>query len=515
MEELTTHLKRFRSRLRIIDGWVYLQKGLWLAIAISFGIQLLGRFIPIESLLVWTAIIPLSWLVVAVSYHLFKPFTLLKTARRVDIDLKLFERLSTCLVLPEESGFFSQGLVSDQEQDALQSARAVKINSAYPFRFNRSSWVKTAITSAVVFALVFLPNPMDEIIAARKAVMEEAQKQAQEIEDLQEQVKEAVELEPDQRQEIERLLTELAEKLNSNPGDLDQALADLSSVEREILSYVNPNAALQAANLKSLLEQLSSLSGTEPSTEDDLASQAQSTLDELIEKQDGLSASERSALSVSLAQMAAQASQSGNSQLAQSLSELSQAIQSGDQQALESSSQRTAQAVAEAQRSLQAQSRLSEILSSLQSNRQALAQSGQLAAQGPPSPNSQGQVSGGGGTNAPVLPPGTSQGQATSPQGNKPFGGEDDLDTSGNTPREGGNYVGDELFIPGIDTGQGSTLVRPGENAAPGMPNPSLVPYEQAYYSYLNAAMQSLSQDYIPASLKNYVQQYFLLLEPQ
>jgi len=89
------------------------------------------------------------------------------------------------------------------------------------------------------------------------------------------------------------------------------------------------------------------------------------------------------------------------------------------------------------------------------------------------------------------------------------------LDTSGNTPREGGNYVGDELFIPGIDTGQGSTLVRPGENAAPGMPNPSLVPYEQAYYSYLNAAMQSLSQDYIPASLKNYVQQYFLLLEPQ
>ncbi len=356
---------------------------------------------------------------------------------------------------------------------------------------------------------------MDEIIAARKAIMEEAQKQAQEIEDLQEQVKEAVELEPEQRQEIERLLTELAEKLNSNPGDLDQALADLSSVEREILSYVNPNAALQAANLKSLLEQLSSLSGTEPSTEDDLASQAQSSLDELIEKQDGLSASERSALSVSLAQMAAQASQSGNSQLAQSLSELSQAIQSGDQQALESSSQRTAQALAQSQRSLQAQSRLGEILSSLQSNRQALAQSGQLAAQGPPSPNSQGQVSGGGGTNAPVLPPGTSQGQATSPQGNKPFGGEDDLDTLGNTPREGGNYVGDELFIPGIDTGQGSTLVRPGENAAPGMPNPSLVPYEQAYYSYLNAAMQSLSQDYIPASLKNYVQQYFLLLEPQ
>jgi hypothetical protein len=66
-----------------------------------------------------------------------------------------------------------------------------------------------------------------------------------------------------------------------------------------------------------------------------------------------------------------------------------------------------------------------------------------------------------------------------------------------------------------MDTGQGSTQVRPGENAAPGMPNPPLVPYEQAYYSYLNTAMQSLSQDYIPVSLVNYVQQYFLLLEPQ
>lgn len=515
MEELIAHLKRFRSRLRIIDGWEQLQKGLWLAVAISAGIQLLGRFIPIESLRFWTAIFPVTWLVVAAIYHLLKPFSLLKTARRVDIDLKLFERLSTCLVLPDQSGLFPLALVSAQEQDALQSSRTVNIKSAYPFIFIRSSWVKTAITSAVVLALVFLPNPMDEIIAARKSIIEEAQKQSQEIEDLQEQVKEAAELDPEQRQEIERLLSELAEKINSNPGDLDQALADLSSVEREIETFVNPNAAVQAANLKSLLEQLSSLSGSEPDPGEDLVSQVDKVLDDLLEKQEQLSASERSALSVSLAQMAAQASQSGNSQLAQSLSELSQAIQSGDQQALEGSSQRTAQAVAQSQRSLQAQSRLGEILSSLQSNRQALVQSGQLAAQGPPSPNSQGQVSGGGGTNAPVLPPGTSQGQATSPQGNKPFGGEDDLDTSGNTPREGSNYVGDELFIPGIDTGQGSTQVRPGENAAPGLPNPSLVPYEQAYYSYLNAAMQSLSQDYIPASLKNYVQQYFLLLEPQ
>jgi len=515
LEELIAHLKRFRSRLRIIDGWEQLQKGLWLAIAISVGLQLLGRLIPIDSLWFWTLIFPVTWLAVAACYHLLKPYSLLKTARRVDIDLSLFERLSTCLVLPAQSGLFPPALISAQEQDALQSSRTVNIKSAYPFRFNRSSWVKTAITSAVVLALLFLPNPMGEIIAARKAVMEEAQKQAQEIEYLQEQVKEAVELEPEQRQEIERLLSELAEKLNSNPGDLDQALADLSSVELEIESLVNPNAALQAANLKSLLEQLSTLSGSEPSIEDDLASQAQSSLDELIEKQDGMTEAERRALSISLAQMAAQASQSGNSQLAQSLSELSQAIQSGDRQALESSSERTAQAMAQAQRSLQAQSRLGEILSSLQSNRQALAHSGQLSAQGPPSPNSQGQVSGGGGTNAPVLPPGTSQGQASSPQGNKPFGGEDNLDTLGNTPRQGSNYVGDELFIPGIDTGQGSTQVRPGENAAPGLPNPSLVPYEQAYYSYLNAAMQSLSQDFIPASLKKYVQQYFLLLEPQ
>jgi len=356
---------------------------------------------------------------------------------------------------------------------------------------------------------------MDEIIAAREAIIEEAQKQALEVEELQEEIEKAVELEAEQRQEIELLLSELAKKLNSNPGDLDQALADLSHVEREVQSFVNPNAALQAANLNSLLEQLSSLSGTKPRTEDDLAGQAQSTLDELIEKQDGLTHSERRALSVSLAQMAAQASQSGNSQLAQSLSEISQAIQSGDRQALESSSQRAVQAVAQSQRGLQAQSKLGEILSSLQSNRQALVNSGQLDAQGLPSSVSQGQVSGGGGTNAPVLPPGTSQGQATSPQGNKPFGGEDELDIAGNTPREGGNFVGDELFIPGVDTGQGTTLIRPGEIAAPGVSNPSLVPYEQAYYSYLNAAMQSLSQDYIPLSLKNYVQQYFLLLEPQ
>ena len=211
---------------------------------------IIGTVYSIESLLIWTALIPATWLVVTAFYHLLKPYSLLKTARRVDIDLSLFERLSTCLVLPEESGFFSLVLVSAQERDALQSARAVKINSAYPFKFNRSSWVKTAITSAVVFALIFLPNPMDEIIAARKAIMKEAQNQAKEIEDLQEQVKEAVELEPEQRQEIERLLTELAAKLYSNPGDLDQALADLSSVEREYPVLQKPECCAARCELE-------------------------------------------------------------------------------------------------------------------------------------------------------------------------------------------------------------------------------------------------------------------------
>lgn len=515
VDELKARLTSFRRRLRLVDGWDLIQAGMWLALAGSLAIQLLGRLLPIEGLWAWTASLPLVFFGLTALYHLLKPMSLLEVARRVDFELGLFERLSTRLALVQQPAPFPQPLVEAQAADALASARQVHISTAYPFRLDRRSWLKAFVVAGFTIGLILWPNPMTALIEQRKAIAQEAQVQAQKVEELRAEIEQAEELSLAERQEIERLLAELAQELQANPGNLEQALADYSKAERELRTFLDPGAPVQAANLNSLVQQLNSLAGQPSTTDQNLANQAQQALEQLAEQQQAMDASQKSKLSATLAQMAAQASQSGDRQLAGALSALSQAALSGEAQQVKQASQQAGRAIAQAQRRLQAQSRLDQALSSLQSGQQALAQAGASLAQGSQLASSQGQVSGGGGTNAPILPPGTSQGQAGRPQGNKPLGGEDDLIGTASSGREMGNFLGDQLFIPGLDSGQGSTLVQSAENTAPGLPNPALVPYQQAYYSYLNAAMQSISQDYIPQNLAKYVQQYFLSLEPK
>ena len=66
-----------------------------------------------------------------------------------------------------------------------------------------------------------------------------------------------------------------------------------------------------------------------------------------------------------------------------------------------------------------------------------------------------------------------------------------------------------EIFIPGQDTGQGTTQEKETKDPLPGAPNPALVPYREVYQRYMDAASQALEQSYIPSGLKDYVKGYF------
>ena len=263
---------------------------------------------------------------------------------------------------------------------------------------------------------------------------------------------------------------------------------------------------------------------------DPLTSAAQA-VEQLAEEMASMDEAQRQQLAEALAQLAAQAAQSGDPALAQSLSSLAQAAQSGDAQAASQSSQQAGQALADAQRRLSDQAALQGALSQLQASRQALAQAGRTAlaqapgqgqspgntpAQSPSQGQSQGQgqVGSGGGTKANTLPPATRQGRAARPQGSASEAQVGELPNQVYIPRLLGGGDGEEFFIPGQDTGQGETQVTEGQAPLPGSANPALVPYNQAYYLYLNAANQAMQQTYIPASLLAYVRQYFTQLEP-
>jgi hypothetical protein len=70
------------------------------------------------------------------------------------------------------------------------------------------------------------------------------------------------------------------------------------------------------------------------------------------------------------------------------------------------------------------------------------------------------------------------------------------------------------VTLPGQDTGQGETEVRERTDPLPGSARQALVPYQEVYRSYVDAANQAIEQSYIPPALKEYVRAYFSELEP-
>lgn len=539
--ELSQKLVIFSRYMRLRDAWQLAQRTFWLAVLASLLAQIAGRLWPIQHRGAWT-LVPIGiWLLLVLGWMVFEPRPLLKAARRVDVELNLRERLSTALALHQQPGNFPVHLLQAQRQDALTAARQINPAQSFPFALQARPLALACILIVAVVASIWLPNRMDAILAERAAVAQAAQDQAEKIDQVRQEIEKDQGLSPEKQQELLRQLRELAEALRSNPGDLEQAMADISKVEEALQRQIDPNTSSRQANLEALASQMQSLAGkqVDPNqTNSAQLDQAAAALAELAEQMGEMSQEERQALAEALAQMAAQAAQSGNSELAQALSSMSQAAQSNDSQSAAQAAQQAAQAMSDTQQQLNAQNAVQQAAGQLQASRQALSQASQAAlaqASGQnngQNPGQQGQqpgqnpgqgsgqnqgqtASSGGGSNANTLPPNTGQGKPGRPQGaGQSTAPGAAIDSQVYVPRETGASNGDELFIPGQDTGQGETQVKEGQNPLPGISNPALVPYDQVFYTYLNAANQALQQSYIPAALQEYIRQYFSRLEP-
>lgn len=541
---LLPYLKQISRRTRLRDGWNWMQDSFWLALLLCLLVLAAGRICPVDSLLRW-ATAPLGlWLILLPGYALLRPQSPLQTARVAESELGLKERLSTSLVLsgmgkqkPSEAllASFRPELVERQHEDALHAIRSIQPRQDFPLLIHRRPLLYAGAALVVILALIWLPNPMDEVLRERQAVAREAERQAERIEKLRDEVAKANEMTPEERDELLRKLDELARQLRNNTGDREQALADVSRLEESLRNKIDPRSGQKQAMLEALAAQLQSLENNEGNQQGNL-DEAAKAVEQLAEQMKSMTPEEREALAQQLAQMATRAAQAGDSQLAQSFSALSQAAQSGDSQQASDAAKQAAQSLKQAKSDLANQRTLNQSLSQLQSSRQSLAnagqqgrqaaQSGQSGQAGQNSQNNQAQgqngqgqgqgqqPGGGGGTTANTLPSANRIGQAGNPQGEARPGGEGQLDSQVYVPREKRDSGDGELFFPGQDTNQGETTSREQQDPLGGVNNPSLIPYQGVYQSYVDAASQAMDQSFIPPGLKDYVKNYFSQLEP-
>jgi septal ring factor EnvC (AmiA/AmiB activator) len=544
-DDLGVYLAGFRRRKRLRDGWHLAQRSLWLPAIGLLLLQIAGRFWPIDHLDEMSLLPFTLWLIALILWSVFRPLSDMRVALKIDQELKLRERLSTAVAFdkpnPISDNIYTQ-LIKAQHQDAIEIASSLDPSKALPLRWMPRPLSIAAVLILMAFASAFLPNRMDIQIAQRQSIRQEAARQAERVEQLRQQIEQSQELSPEERQELMRQLAQLAEKLRANRGDIEQSMADISNLEKQLVKRLDANRTVQQANLEALAARLEALTGAQRNADQSAAEAAAQALANLSTQLPDLSAEQQQELARELAQMAAQASQSGDAELAKALAALAQAVQQGDAQAAQQASQGVQHALSQAQARLAEQNAIQQAIDQLQSSRQALAQAAQQAAQqaalaqgqmqsqnaglnagqnpgqaaGQPA-GSQGQPGGnvsGGGTKANTLPPATGGRGNVRPQGEAPNVAPGDLSNQVYAPWQRPDGSEGELSIPGQETGQGETQTRQGQSNIPGASNPALVPYQQVYNSYLSAANQALQQSYVPAAMSEYIRQYFSQLNP-
>jgi len=538
MDSLFGLLEQFSRRLRLVDSCLMAQRTFWFALLISISFQIAGRFWPIKWLWLWALIPILIWAFIVIMYGYLKPIPLINIAHRIDGELNLRERLSTAIFLSaqyQDQGIgstslkFPQSMILAQQGDALFFAQSIQPKKSFPLKWVRRPIYFSGILALLLILLFAIPNSMNEVLDQREAIKSAAREQASKIEELQQEVAANGDLSESEKQELIRKLAELSVALQDNPGDIEQALADLSKVERDLRARLNPESAARQANLQTLAEQLKALSGEERDPNQEMIEAASEALNKLTEEMQNLTEEQRQELAKKLDQMAAQAFQSNNEGIAQALSEMSNALQNGNLEYAEQASQDLGEALQQANTQLADRNAINQALAQLQSSQRAMSQaSSSQSSQADGNNQSLGETTGvglapvpgegqpgGGGTKADTLPPDTGQGGLNPPQGNSPSTTEGELNDQVYAPWQQNTGSGDELFIPGQDSSQGENQSKEGEGNLPATSNSSLVPYSQVYRNYLNTAYQAIQQNYIPPNLLDYIRLYFTQLEPQ
>jgi len=517
MNELEAHLRRFRLFYRLQNGSLALQRTFWIPAFISLLIQIIGHLQPILNLGLFTIAPWFIWIFTMIGFALLHSVSLMKTAIRVDQASDLKERLSSLLSFQQAGSSFNPYLLSRQRNDALSNAARVEPGRAFPLEWQRRPMTIGIGILCLVLVSVLLPNRMDQVIQERQAVQKAAQEQANKIEELGKKIQADETISSEEREELQSLLEELSASLRKNPGDLEQALADLSRLDQQLKSRLDPGLNTQQAFLDSLANRMAQLSSEQTRT--DPVSTTEQALEQLMKQIDDLDQTQLEQLGRELAQLSAQASQAGNTGLSQSLAALSRAVQNGDTQGAREASEALRSALGQLNQDLINQQARQGALAQSQTSQQALSQIGrQIAAgQGQNPGSNQGlgtgqgnSPGGGGGAKTNQLPP--FRGGKTnlpSPRGEAPAPQTGLLGDQVFAPWQRSNTSDTQLFISGQDTDQGETTSTEGEGSQPGLANPVLTPYQQVLPQYLNAANQAMQQATVPASLIDYVRQYF------
>lgn len=543
--QLNAWNQRRQQRELLIWGPRGLMFGLYAAVAIA-AIARFRPFLTNLEVAYWAIGLSAVGLIIGVGFVLAQRRDMQEKARFADETFGLKERATAALELNANTIDAPLDIKEAQLEDTLSSIENIDASSALPFEINNQDWGLIGLAIALLLAAIILPNQMESILQGQRAVQQTVAEQIEKIEALEEAIENNAALSEEEREALLNPLQDARQELENGVGSREEALAALSQAESALreLEAQNSTEALEA-QMAQAGSNINSQSGQPLSEamEQGNLSQTAEELEALSESVSGLSETEQQELGRELSQTSSEL-QGINPELAEQLSEAGSALQQGNvedaEQALDQAAEITA-AEAEAAELAEA---AGEAASELSEGRQEVTQSGQeggepqagqaasseTAPEGAEGESGQTAEAENGAQSGQANQAGQGATQTEAQAGTGAAGGESSQSgTVGGT--EGGGST-DNVFVPPFRdlSGEEGVAVELSADCTAGLENcgelistspsefgdeNSIVPYEEVYSEYANTAYESLSEDYIPLGMKEYVRDYFSSLEPE
>jgi hypothetical protein len=495
LEAVVTALRRSDARSSIPPFLMHAMLG---AAAWTGVVLLVTRLVPFEPRVQLAAVgIPVMLVVAATAWIVSRPGpdTLM---RRADQGLGLKERLSTAWERRASSGLMDDLL----RLDALEHASGYRLARAFPIRLNRREGGVLAILAVAALLLAVLPNPMDQLLAQRRADAASQARAATAVQDVQNKI--AASTAPADPK-VQKILTDTQKQIRQAP-DPRQALQAISPAEQQLQQLSDPQTPARTSTAQNLANSLSATKAGKAAGQALTASPAKGAqaLRDLAAQLQSLSPQERAQLAQALA-TAAQHAQDPT--MAASLQSASSALSSGDFASAAAALTDLAGQLDSLQAQQNTDQQVASAINSLEIARQELAAQADRDAAGAGAANASTGASpgaSGGAGNGNGNTSGNGNGNGTGSRGTGGTGASGSGSGSGQ-----GAKPSEKLFVPGQPVpGQfenDPTPLGPGQNVP-------LTPYTQVVQAYRQAALDATVQSLIPGSERDLVREYFSTL---
>ena len=520
---LPAFLREWDGRRRLQELLRYLPLGLAVGLFLGLGAALLSRARP------WLLRGELALLTLAAALIVVAVTGLMVMARRrspgdqarfADRQFGLRERMTAAVEIQSGQLTVDGAMATRQLNDALRAASAVDASRQLPLRLHLSDWLPALAGAILLAAALWLPNPQEAAVLEQRAVAAAVAEQSQTLTELIEEIKAADTLTSEQQEALTQPLEEALTALNQPNPSREEAVAALSAAETELraLSRKMDPASLRDTLAAAAMDQPGELAEMLRAGQPDQAAAAAS---DLAASLGDLDAAARAELAEQLTG-AASALESADAELAETLDRAAEALAADDTEAAQEALDEAAGQLAERAQAADAAARAAGTADQLSQARGEVAQGGTGeqtggAANGTGESSAGGQTGeGGAGQNGAGESGGASTGGQTSGTGGPaPGGGHVENVFVPQRPDLEGEGEDIELDVQCLtDPASCGPLTGQSPSSAEGRPGGSLVPYDQVFGNYRDAAFEALSQGNIPIGLQDLVRDYFSALEP-